>query len=163
MRGVALMQTERGLGGLYGVTGANEVEMATSERAASVRFPISFDGWYRVLSTALGLPPSKSYVSVDHEQVEVRMGWAFLSRFPRSAVESSSELDISPLSRGVHGFGGRWLVNGSGRGIVRIELSPRQRAYVIGFPVRLQSLLVSVAQPSALASAVGGHEGNRLS
>jgi len=128
--------------------------MATNTGVGSVRFPISFDGWYRVLSIALGLLPSRSYVAVDAEQVEVRMGWAFRSRFPRSAVESGSELDISPLSRGVHGFGGRWLVNGSGRGIVRIELSPRQRGYVVGFPVRLKSVLVSVAQPSALASAV---------
>jgi hypothetical protein len=132
----------------------SEVDMATTTDASSLRFPISFDGWYRVLSSVLGLLPSRSYVSVDAEAVEVRMGWAFRSRFPRSAVESGSELDISPLSRGVHGFGGRWLVNGSGRGIVRIELSPRQRAYVMGFPVRLESLLVSVAQPSALASAV---------
>jgi hypothetical protein len=128
--------------------------MATKKGVAPLRFPISFDGWYRVLWSALGLPPSRSYVSVDPEQVEVRMGWAFRSRFPRSAVESGSELDISPLSRGVHGFGGRWPVNGSGHGIVRLELSPRQRAYVVGIPVRLKSLLVSVAEPSALASAV---------
>jgi hypothetical protein len=82
------------------------------------------------------------------------MGWAFRSHFPRDAVVSGSELDITPLSRGVHAFGGRWLVNGSGRGIVRLELSPRQRAYVLGLPVRLQSLLVSVAEPSALTGAV---------
>jgi hypothetical protein len=132
----------------------NKVETAVSKGEASVRFPISFDWWYRPLSSAFGLLPSRSYVSVGQEQVEVRMGWAFRSRFPRSAVQSGSEVDISPLSRGVHGFGGRWLVNGSGRGIVRIEIGPRQRAYVMGFPVRLKSLLVSVAQPSALARAV---------
>ena len=128
----------------------------TNAVGGSRRFPISFDDWYRVVSTAMGLLPSRSYVSIDQEQVEVRMGWAFRSHFPRSTVESSSELEISPLSRGVHGFGGRWLVNGSGHGIVRLELSPRQRAYVIGFPVRLKSLLVSVSEPSALAEAVGG-------
>jgi hypothetical protein len=119
----------------------------------TAHFPISFDGWYRVLSTALGLLPSSSYVSVGADEVEVRMGWAFRSRFPRSAVESAAELDIAPLSRGVHGFGGRWLVNGSGRGIVRLQLSPRQRAHVLGIPVGLTSLLVSVADPSALARA----------
>ena len=128
--------------------------MTTHGSSASVRFRITFDRWYRALSTVLGLPPSSSYVSVAHDQVEVRMGWAFRSRFPRAAVVSGSELDIMPLSRGVHGFGGCWLVNGSGRGIVRLELSPRQRAYVLGLPVRLQSLLVSVAEPSALIGAV---------
>jgi hypothetical protein len=38
---------------------------------------------------------------------------------------------------------------------VSIQLSPRQRAYVLGFPVRLKLLMVSVAEPKALAAAVG--------
>jgi len=109
---------------------------------APVRFPISFDPWYRVLSTIVGLPPSSAYVQVAGEEVEVRMGWAFRSRFPRSAVASTSALDRRPISRGVHGFGGRWLVNGSGQGILVIQLRPAQRAYLMGIPVRLQELLV---------------------
>jgi hypothetical protein len=117
-------------------------------------FPISFDSWYRVLSSIVGLLPSASYVNVDTEEVEVRMGWAFWSRFPRSTVLSVSELERRPLSRGVHGFAGRWLVNGSGRGVVGIQLNPRQRAYVLGFPVRVKLLMVSVADPSALAAAL---------
>jgi hypothetical protein len=118
-------------------------------------FPISFDGWYRVLSSIIGLLPSSSYLDVDGEQVQVRMGWAFSSRFPRSAVVSVSELGRRPVSRGVHGFAGRWLVNGSGRGVASIQLEPRQRAYVLGIPVRLKLLMVSVAEPSALAAALG--------
>jgi len=54
----------------------------------------------------------------------------------------------------VHGFGGRWLVNGSGRGILSIRLNPGQRAYVMGVPVRLRELLVSVAECPALAAAL---------
>jgi len=119
------------------------------------RIPISFDGWYRVLSSIVGLRPSASYLNVDTVQVEVRMGWAFRSRFPRSAVVSVSALDRRPVSRGVHGFAGRWLVNGSGRGVVAIQLNPHQRAYVLGFPVWLKLLMVSVAEPSSLAVALG--------
>jgi hypothetical protein len=119
-------------------------------------FPISFDPWYRVLSYAVGLPPSSSYVDLDNEHVQVRMGWAFRSRFPRSAIVSVSELDVRPLSRGVHGFRGRWLVNGSARGIVSVQLSPPGRAYLMGFPLRLQELMVSVAEPTALAAALRG-------
>ena len=78
-----------------------------------------------------------------------------LVRFPCSVVVSVWELDRRPVSRGVHGFAGRWLVNGSGRGVVNIQLSPPQRAYVMGFPVRLELLMVSVAEPSALAAALG--------
>jgi hypothetical protein len=60
------------------------------------------------------------------------------------------------LSRGVHGFAGRWLVNGSPDGILTIDLDPVQRAYVMGVPVRLRQLMVSVADSSALARALSG-------
>jgi hypothetical protein len=118
------------------------------------RFPISFDRWYGVFSSLFGLPPSTAYVELDGAQVEVRMGWAWRSRFPRSAITSTSTLDIRPLSRGVHGFGGRWLVNGSGRQILSIHLSPVQRAYLMGVPVQLRELLVSVTESSALTAAL---------
>jgi hypothetical protein len=134
--------------------GVAKVTSATVDGEAT-RFPISFDPWYRVLSTVLCLPPSGAYVQVGREHVSVRMGWAFRSRFPRSAVVSMSAQDMHPMSRGVHGFGGRWLVNGSGRGIFGIRLSPPQRAYLLGVPVSLRELLVSVAEPLALASALG--------
>jgi hypothetical protein len=128
----------------------------TSDTGESMRFPITFDPWYRLLSTVLGLPPSSAYVQITGEQVEVRMGWAFRSRFRLSEVSSAGAIDIRPLSRGVHGFGGRWLVNGAGRGILRIELSPAQRAYMMGLPVRLRELLVSVGDVSVLAAALTG-------
>ena len=118
------------------------------------RFPIRFDMWYGILSSALFLPPSSSYIEVDSEQVHVRMGWAFRSSFPRAAVASAAETHERPLSRGVHGFAGRWLVNGSGQGILTIDLTPSQRGYVMGFPVRLRKLMVSVAEPAALAAAL---------
>lgn len=133
-----------------------KTKMTASNDVSVARFPISFDRWYRILSYAVGLPPSSSYLDLDKEHVQVRMGWAFRARFPRSAVMSVSELDLRPLSRGVHGFGGRWLVNGSGHGIVRVQLRPPVRGYLIGFPLRLQELLVSVVEPSALATALLG-------
>ena len=128
--------------------------MIAAVSSSVARFPISFDRWYGVFSSLLGLPPSTAYVDLDGAQVEVRMGWAFRARFPRSAIASTSTLDIRPLSRGVHGFGGRWLVNGSGRGLLSIRLSPAQSAYLMGLPVRLRELLVSVTDSSALAAAL---------
>jgi hypothetical protein len=47
-------------------------------------------------------------------------------------------------------------VNGSGSGIVSIALEPRQRGYVLGFPVKLRELLVSVEDPSGLLDALEG-------
>ena len=84
----------------------------------------------------------------------MKMGWAFRSRFPKSAIAFTEKLDKATLSRGVHGFAGRWLVNGSGQGILTLHLAPVQRGYVMGFPVRLRQLLVSVAEPEALAAAL---------
>jgi hypothetical protein len=134
----------------------NETEIAGEDcMSKPVRFPILFDDWYRAVSIAVFLRPSSAYVTVDGDDVDVRMGWAFRSRFPRAAVASAAETHRSVLSRGVHGFAGRWLVNGSGQGLLAIELAPRQRAYVMGFPVRLRTLIVSVADPAALAVALG--------
>lgn len=121
------------------------------------RFPILFDAWYAILSRLVFIPPSNSYVEVSSFQVCVRMSWAFRSCFPKSSIVSVAEAHVHPMSRGVHGFSGRWLVNGSGKGIVTIDLVPAQRAYVMGVPVRLRQLMVSVAEPAAVAAALGGH------
>lgn len=120
------------------------------------RFPIRFDRWYAALSSALFLRPSESYVELDGDEVSVKMGWAFRARFPRAAICATRTLDASPLSRGVHGFGGRWLVNGSGQGILVLELSPENGARVMGVPVRLRELMVSVDDPAALAARLRG-------
>jgi hypothetical protein len=123
--------------------------------ATSMRFPITFDAAYTLLSRALFVPPSDAYVQITGNDVSVRMGWAFRTTFERSRVVAAAPFGKPVLvTRGVHGWAGRWLVNGAGEGILAIDLEPRQRAYVIGFPVRLRQLLVSVADPAALAAAL---------
>ncbi len=119
-----------------------------------MRFPIRFDPAYRALSTALFLTPSRSFVEVEGNRVAVRMAWGFWATFPRSAVVSATEYGRKPFSRGVHGWSGRWLVNGSGEGIVRIDLDPPQRGRVVGFRVRLRQLLVSVEDPAGLVATL---------
>jgi hypothetical protein len=118
----------------------------------SARFPIRFEPWYRVFSSLVFLPPSGAWVDVGDDEVECRMGWAFRARFPRAAVKSVGRASRAPLSRGVHGFAGRWLVNGAGAPIVSVELAEPQRAWVLGIPVRLRELQVSVDDPDALAA-----------
>lgn len=120
-----------------------------------MRYPIAFDTWFRILSSLLGVPPSSCFVSLRAQNVDVRMGWLFRTRFPRSAIVAVRRLDRTVWSRGVHGLGGRWLVNGSGRGLISIEFDPRQRAHVLGLPVRLRTLTVSVSDPSGLADVLG--------
>lgn len=119
------------------------------------RCPIRFERWYSLLSSALWLRPADSFVEVRDDEVECRMGWAFRARFPRSTVARTTRLQTKPLSRGVHGFAGRWLVNGSGDQILAVELEPPQQARVLGVPVRLEQLLVSLDDPEALAERLG--------
>lgn len=122
----------------------------------SRRFPIRFDRWYRAMSVAVLVPPSDSWIEVGPAEVACRMSWAFRARFPLAAVASAEPVRTRRvLSRGVHGLAGRWLVNGSGKGIVSIALDPPQRAYVMGFPVRLRELDVSVEDPDGLRAALG--------
>ncbi len=119
------------------------------------RFAIRFERSYRALSSALLISPSDSFVEIDPDEVRVRMAWAFRAHFPRAAVAAAAADERrSILSRGVHGFGGRWLVNGSAEGVVRIELVPPQHARVVGFPVRLKTLRVSVEDPAGLVAAL---------
>lgn len=120
----------------------------------SQRFAIRFDAGFRWLFTLLLLPPSASYVEVGADEVRVRMSWAFRARIPRWTVASVTPYGSPVFSWGVHGWAGRWLVNGSSRGILSVKLEPPARASMMGFPVRLKELLVSVEDPEGLAHAL---------
>jgi hypothetical protein len=122
--------------------------------ATSARFPITFDAPCARLFRALRIFPSDSYVEIAGNQVSVRMGWAFRATFDRSCVTGIAPLGQRiRLTRGVHGWAGRWLVNGAGDGILAIALEPRQHAHVVGFPVGLRQLQVSVEDPTVVAVA----------
>jgi hypothetical protein len=131
--------------------------MTTDAARGVVRVPIKFDPDFAVFFTLLGISPSTSFISVVREQVHVQMGWmgwVFRSRFPLSAVVAVSPAAAEYMSIGVHGFGGRWLVNGSGREIAEIQLRPRQRARLLCFPVKLEQLKVSVSDVAVLRAAL---------
>lgn len=89
-----------------------------------MRFAINFEPAYRWLSTALGLPPSTAYVDVASEEIDVRMGWAFRSRFRPSDVSSAAAVNMRPR--------------------------------MMGIPVRLRELLVSVEDAAGLVRALRG-------
>jgi hypothetical protein len=119
-----------------------------------MRYPIRFDPAFRVLCKAIFLSPDEAHVDVADDLVRVKFSWGFRAAFPRSSVASTSVYPKRPLSRGVHGFAGRWLVNGAGEGILDLSFEPAQRGHVLGWPVSLRHLLVSVDDPKALAEAL---------
>jgi hypothetical protein len=118
------------------------------------RFPIAYSKSMRVLLGSLGLGASRAWVDVGDISVQVHMGWAFRATFKRSAVRGAELSNRDVISQGVHGRDGRWLVNGTTQGVVRIDLAPDQEARAIGRRVRLSSVEVSVEDPDALLTAL---------
>ena len=118
------------------------------------RIPIRYSPGKGMLLRLCGVPARAAYVEVDDSRVRVRMGWAFRAEFDRSRVESAYGAPNVHLTAGAHGWRGRWLVNGASGPIVAIRLNGPVRAWVLGFPVRLRELLVSVADPESLIASV---------
>jgi hypothetical protein len=123
-----------------------------------MRFPIRFTGINRAL-WMLGIRRRDAYVELTDESLRVRFAWGFRLDAPRSSVRSAAA-DHDPVRAwGAHGWRGRWLVNGSSGGLVRIELDPAGRARVLGVRPRVEMLRVSVEDPDRLVVALGGAPG----
>lgn len=108
-----------------------------------------------LLAMTASLPGS---VEVADGEVRVRLGAAFRVTFPRASV-GRAEVKPAPkrlswrgwgLGIGAHGYAGRWLVNTSMRGLVEIDLTVPARARLLGVPVKVRSLCVSMAVPDEL-------------
>lgn len=117
-------------------------------------FAISFDRLGRSVMSPLGAGPKFSHVRVEDGEVQVKLGWTFSSRFPLASVTDVRPAHGTTISRGAHGFRGKWLVNGAGRGLVSVTLDPPARAYVTGVPVKLRELMISVDDPDAVIAAL---------
>ena len=117
------------------------------------RFAIKYSKIWSWLLRSLLLPQRLAYLQVDGNDVRVRMSWAFRARFTRGDI-SGVAAGRPVVSIGVHGWRGRWLVNGANRPIARITLALPVRARVVGFPVTLRELWVSVADVAELQRAL---------
>ncbi len=91
---------------------------------------------------------------VDDTHLVVRYGIMFRAAIPRSALGAPARYHGRVYSWGVHGWRGRWLVNGSSHGIVVLAVEPRQRAYVMGWPIRLRELAISLDDPDGFVAAL---------
>ena len=119
-----------------------------------IRVPIRFGRWKPVL-VAVGLTPRGSYLEIGVEQVRVQMGWSitkhaqFRTQFSRTSIRSLRRVGNS-LNVGLHGWRGRWLVNGAAGPLLALKLDPPARARLFGVPIGLRELIVSVDDPDAL-------------
>jgi hypothetical protein len=110
-------------------------------------FAISYGSVLLPVFAVLGLGPRYSRVIVTADEVRVRLGWAFRAGVPRSAVRRVEPDDGAVLAWGAHGWRGRWLVNGSSTGLVRLTVDPPAAATVAGWPVRVRELRLSLEAP----------------
>jgi hypothetical protein len=111
------------------------------------RTPIRF-GLTKPLLIAVGLTPSRSYLALGPNVVHVRMGWAFHADLPWASIRRVRPAGRA-LSIGVHGWRGRWLVNGATGPLVALTVEPPVRARALGFPIRLHELTVSLDDPDS--------------
>ena len=118
-------------------------------------FALSYNRFMKVLMTPLWSGPRRSWVRVDGESVRVRMGFAFSAVVPRASIIDASRVEGRVISAGAHGWRGRWLVNGSSRGLVTMSIDPAGHAVVLGFRVSLRQLTLSLEQPDQFLVAIG--------
>jgi hypothetical protein len=118
------------------------------------RFAFRYDRWCGWMLGLLGHGRRFSHIDVDDDVVMVQMGYGFRGTIDRSAITGTRPWTGRVWGWGAHGWRGRWLVNGSSRGIVVLSIEPPARAKVLFIPVTLRELAVSVEQPDQLAGAL---------
>ena len=120
-----------------------------------IRFSFRYDRWVGWILGLSGSGRSRSHVDVSPAEVEVRLGPGFTSTLPRSSIVSASAWRRRVWGWGAHGWRGRWLVNGSSEGIVILHLEPSVRGRVLGFPVKVTELALSLEDPEGFCQALG--------
>jgi hypothetical protein len=123
--------------------------------AGAHRFPLRYGAVSKPLLTVLGSGPGRSGVVLDDADLAITMGVSFAGRCPRRSVTSARTLAETVVSRGVHGWGGDWLVNGAGDGLVELAFEPPLKARVLAFPVAVRRLRLSVEDPDGLVDSIG--------
>jgi hypothetical protein len=119
------------------------------------RFSFRYDAWCGWLLGLFGSGRRVSWVDVTPDEVVVRLGIAFRGSVPRSSITSIKPWRGAVFGWGAHGWRGRWLVNGSSKGIVVLQIEPPARGRVIGFPVKLTELAISLEDPDGFCEVLG--------
>jgi hypothetical protein len=111
------------------------------------------------LFAILGMGPRRSWIEVEAGRLRIRMSWAFRMEASVSAIDSAEQVgEPIPLwlGIGVHGWRRQWAVNTALRPHVVIRFASPQRAWAAPFPIRVETLHLSPADPAALVQALRG-------
>ncbi|MEP7047887.1 MAG: hypothetical protein ABI949_14455 [Ilumatobacteraceae bacterium] len=120
-------------------------------------FAFSYNRFIQLLTVPLLAGPRHSSVSLSDDEMIVRMGlggWTFSADIPLAAITRASPTTGRVLSWGAHGWRGRWLVNGSSVGMVKLDIDPRAHGRCVGFPLRIRELTMSLEDPDGFIRAI---------
>ena len=120
-------------------------------------FELSFTPLVRRVMTLVLAGPRHCRVSVEPSVLRVTMGvagWAFRAEVARASITRVEPVSGRVWSWGAHGFRGRWLVNGSSRGLVAVTIEPTGTARCLGVQIRLGELTLSLDDPSGFIDAL---------
>lgn len=133
-----------------------DATMQTGATPAGKHYRFSYTSFTKTLFTLLGIGPNRSFVEVDRDTVRIRMGWSFSLNIPRSAITSVMRAS-KPFGygAGVHGWRGRWVVNGSNDGIVRLVLDPPPAGRTLFIPIKPRELFLSLEDPVGFIAMLG--------
>jgi len=118
-------------------------------------FEFRYDRWSGWILGAFGAGRRHSRVVVTATDLHVQLGVAFRGVVPRRSIRAARRWQGRVWGWGAHGWRGRWLVNGSSKGIVVFDIEPAARCRVIGFPVTVRQLALSLQDPDGLCAALG--------
>ena len=116
-----------------------------------MRFRIAY-GRTKLLLTLVGMPASAAYVDVTDDEVIVKMSWGFSATIPRSSIRGVRVLDTKVISIGVHGWRGKWLVNGAADRLVALDIDPAAKARTMFIPIKLTRLTLSLENREQFAA-----------
>ncbi len=120
---------------------------------------ISFDRSYLPLARLVALGPKQAELRTDGDRLHVKMGWAFSAEIPLSSITNATRTADRLMTKGVHGWRGRWLVNGSSKDLVELKLSPPVPARISGVNRKVHTLQISVTDPDGFIRDVTGAVG----
>lgn len=121
------------------------------------KFELSFNAFLRIVMTPILCGPRRCNVVLTGDRLEVTMGiggWAFSAAVPRSSITGATRVAGPVWAWGAHGWRGRWLVNGSSRGLVQVSIDPRARGRCLFVPLKVKELTLSLEQPDEFVAAL---------
>lgn len=121
------------------------------------RFSIQNSAWWRPLFLLFGVTGDRSYVEVDDTSLRVRFGWYRLT-VPRERITGTARVNWA-LWRGIG-----WRSNlrnaigliGRSGPVVYLRIAPPVPTRLLGIPIKLTHLYLSVDTPDAFIASLGG-------